>query len=121
MFRPVLPTILELAEVEHPSTFKGKEILPLRGSSMLPLLKGESEVVHDENYTMGWELFGRRAIRQGDWKIVCEPSGIPWKPDDLNVIEDQWRLYNLVSDPGEQIDLANEEPERLKTLIAQYH
>ena len=116
----VLPTILELAEIEHPKTFKGKEILPLRGSSMLSMLKGESESVHKENYTMGWELFGRRAIRQGDWKIVCEPSGIPWKPNDPNVTDDQWRLYNLVSDPGEQIDLAKEEPERLKTLIEQW-
>ena len=34
--------------------------------------------------------------------------------------DDQWRLYNLVSDPGEQIDLAKEEPERLKTLIEQW-
>lgn len=113
----ILPTILELTAIEHPKTFKGKEILPLRGSSMLSMLKGDKESVHDENYIMGWELFGRRAIRQGDWKIVSEPSGIPWKPDDPNVIEDQWRLYHLVSDPGEQIDLAKEEPERLKTLI----
>jgi len=116
----VLPTILELAEIEHPKTFRGREILPLRGSSMLSMLKGEDESVHDENYTMGWELFGRRAIRQGDWKIVCEPSGIPWKPNDPNVTDDQWRLYNLVSDPGEQIDLAKEEPERLRTLIEQW-
>ena len=116
----VLPTILELAEIEHPSTFKGKETLPLRGASMLSLLKGESETVHDENYTMGWELFGRRAVRQGDWKIVWEPSGIPWKPDDPNVIEDQWRLYNLATDPGEQIDLATQEPEKLNDLITQW-
>ena len=87
---------------------------------MLSLLKGESETVHDENYTMGWELFGRRAIRQGDWKIVCEPSGIPWKPNDPNVIDDEWRLYNLASDPGEQFDLAKQEPKRLKTLITQW-
>lgn len=116
----VLPTILELAEIEHPKTFKGKEILPLRGTSMLSMLKGESDFVHGKNYTMGWELFGRRAIRQGDWKIVWEPSGIPWKPDDPNAIEDQWHLYNLVSDPGEQIDLANEEPEILKNLVEQW-
>jgi len=116
----ILPTILELAEIEHPKTFKGKELLPLRGTSMLSMLKGESDFVHGENYTMGWELFGRRAIRQGNWKIVWEPSGIPWKPDDPNVIEDQWRLYNLVSDPGEQIDLASEEPEILKNLVEQW-
>jgi arylsulfatase len=116
----VLPTILELAKIEHPKTFKGKEILPVRGSSMLSTLKGDSKAVHDENYTMGWELFGRKALRQGDWKIVWEPSGIPWKPDDPNVLENRWRLYNLASDPGEQIDLAEQETEKLKILIRKW-
>ena len=116
----VLPTILELAEIKHPNTYKGKEILPLRGSSMLSLLKGDSESLHGEDYSMGWELFGRKAVRQGDWKIVFEPSGIPWKPNDPNVIVDQWRLYNLSTDPGEQIDLAAQEPERLTDLITQW-
>ncbi len=116
----VLPTILELADIKHPKTYKGREVLPLRGSSMLSLLKGDGESLHTENYTMGWELFGRRAIRQGDWKIVYEPSGIPWKPNDPNVIENQWRLYNLATDPGEQIDLAGQEPERLSDLIRQW-
>ncbi len=116
----VLPTILELAQVQHPATFKGREVLPLRGSSMLTVLKGEKESVHDENYVMGWELFGRQAIRRGDWKIVWEPSGIPWKPNDANVISNQWRLYNLATDPGEQIDLAKQEPGKLRALIAQW-
>ncbi len=116
----VLPTILELAEIKHPTTFKGNEILPLRGSSMLSLLKGQSESLHGQNYTMGWELFGRRAIRQGDWKIVYEPSGIPWEPNDPDITEDQWRLYNLATDPGEQIDLSVQEPEKLTDLIRQW-
>lgn len=114
----VLPTLLELAEVQPQTTFRGKEILPLRGSSMLSALKGEDESVHDKNYVMGWELFGRRAIRQGDWKIVCEPAGIEWEPRDPDIVNDQWRLYNLATDPGEQIDLAEEEPARLKAMIS---
>jgi len=116
----VLPTLLEVANVQHSTTFRGREVLPLRGSSMLPVLKGEKERLHDENYVMGWELFGRRAIRKGDWKIVFEPSGIPWEPNDPNVISDQWRLYNLATDPGEQINLATKEPEKLKELIAEW-
>lgn len=95
----VIPTILELANIEHPITFKGEEVFPLRGASMLSVLKGKKESVHNEDYVMGWELFGRRAIRQGDWKIVWEPSGIPWKPNDPDVIHDQWRLFNIVNDP----------------------
>jgi len=116
----VLPTILELAEIEHPQSFNGKDVLPLRGSSMLSVLKGEEAAVHSEDYTMGWELFGRRGIRQGDWKIVWEPAAIPWEPRDPNISSDNWRLYNIATDPGEQIDLSNQEPERLKSLIGQW-
>ena len=52
---------------------------------MLSVLKGEQDVVHSEDYTMGWELFGRRAIRQGNWKIVWEPSDITWGARDINI------------------------------------
>ena len=118
----VLPTILELAEIEHPQTYQGREVLPLRGASMLPVLTGASASVHAEDYVMGWELFGRRAIRQGDWKIVWEPADFmgtaPWEPRDPHIMGDRWRLYNLADDPSEQIDLAQQQPERLQALIA---
>jgi arylsulfatase len=116
----VLPTILELAGIEHPKTFKRNEILSLRGSSMLPVLKGESEAVHDKDYVMGWELFGRRGIRKGEWKIVWEPSATPWEPRDPSDKDDQWRLYNIAADPGEQIDLSKQEKDKLDTLIGQW-
>jgi len=116
----VLPTILELAGIEHPETFHGREVLPLRGASMLPALAGASASVHAEDYVMGWELFERRAIRQGDWKIVWDPAAIPWRPRDPQITHDRWRLYNLVDDPSEQVDLAQQQPERLEALIAEW-
>ena len=69
---------------------------------------------------MGWELFGRRAIRQGDWKIVWEPAATPWEPRDPDITDDRWRLYNLADDPSEQVDLAQQQPERLQSLIAEW-
>ena len=116
----VLPTILELAEIEHPRTYQGRDVLPLRGASMLPALTGARARVHDKDYVMGWELWGRRAIRQGDWKIVWEPAGIPWEPHDPHIRDDSWRLYNLTNDPSEQVDLAQQQPERLQALIAEW-
>jgi arylsulfatase A-like enzyme len=116
----VLPTILELAKVQHPKKFQGKEVLPLRGTSMLSALKGEKTKIHDENYTMGWELFGRRAIRKGDWKIVWEPSAHPWEPRDPDINDDQWRLYNIAKDPGEQNNLAAIETEMLENLVKEW-
>ena len=119
--KDVMPTILELTGAEHPgSAFDGRDILPLQGVSMLSMLKGEQEIVHNQDYVMGWELFGRRAIRKGDWKIVWEPAGIPWEPRELDVPVDKWRLYNIKEDPGELNDLSSSKPGKLEELVREW-
>ena len=119
--KDVLPTILELTGVKHPGpTFNGREVLPLQGASMLSMLKGERKTTHNQAYVMGWELFGRRAIRKGDWKIVWEPAGIPWEPRELDIPVDKWRLYNIGEDPGELRDLSGDQPEKLKELVQEW-
>jgi arylsulfatase A-like enzyme len=105
----VLPTVLELAGVKHPGTrYRGRDIAPVKGRSMLPYLGGRAEAVHGESHVTGWELFGRRAVRQGDWKAVFIPA-----PAGPGV----WQLYDLSRDPGETHDLAAAEPQRLKALL----
>ncbi|WP_322015584.1 arylsulfatase [Paraburkholderia sp. J12] len=105
----VVPTLLELAGVEHPGTaWRGREIAALKGRSLLPYLSGRAETVHDASHVTGWELFGRRAVRQGDWKAVFIPA-----PVGSGV----WQLYDLARDPGETRDLAPAEPERLQALL----
>ncbi|WPO99698.1 arylsulfatase [Pseudomonas sp. HR96] len=105
----VTPTLLDLAGVAHPGThWRGRDIAPLRGKSWLGYLSGETATVHDEHTVTGWELFGRRAIRQGDWKAVWIPG--PAGPAT-------WQLYDLSRDPGEIHDLASAEPARLASLI----
>lgn len=109
----VLPTVLDLAGVPHPgSTFRGREVFPVRGSSWVPHLGGKASSFHDEeNEITGWELFGLRAIRQGPWKAIfmTAPKG-----------KDRWELYNLADDPGEMNDFADKEPEILKRLIGHW-
>ena len=75
---------------------------------MASMLHGETDRIHDEHYTMGWELFGRRAIRRGDWKIVWmfEPYGAG-----------RWWLFNLDTDPAETTDLSTEHPQKLAEMI----
>jgi arylsulfatase len=53
-------------------------------------------------------LFGRRAIRQGDWKALYLPA--PYGPGT-------WQLYDLSRDPGEVHDLAASRPEKLADLL----
>jgi arylsulfatase len=103
------PTILDMAGVTHPApTYQGREVVPMRGSSMLPFLSGTVPKIHAEDFVEGWETCGRAAVRKGDWKIVYIPK--PKGPE-------RWQLYNLARDPGEIHDLADQEPERLERMV----
>jgi arylsulfatase A-like enzyme len=106
----VYPTLLELAKTKHPGTsYKGKEVLPVKGKSLIPLITGKVDEIHDKNEIVGWELFGHRGIRQGDWKLVWDQA--------LPVKERRWCLYNLAEDPFEQNDLSKKNPDKYKEMM----
>lgn len=108
----ITPTLLELAGITHPGRhYKGRQVAEVRGSSWLPYLQEQHGTVHPADQVTGWELFGQRAIRQGDWKAIFIPK--PLGPE-------AWQLYHLADDPGETTDLAAAEPERLRTLLAHW-
>ncbi|MEG3122388.1 arylsulfatase [Sphingomonas sp. GB1N7] len=101
----VVPTLVEAAGGEwRGNSYAGRTVQPVRGSSWKPYLTGAATRVHAPDEQVGSELFGRRAIRQGDWKAVH--------------LGDGWKLFNLADDPGETRDLAKREPKRLATLAA---
>ncbi|KAI1175628.1 alkaline-phosphatase-like protein [Nemania sp. FL0916] len=103
------PTILDMAGVTHPApTYQGREVVSMRGKSMVPYLSRQAETIHEKDFINGWETCGRAACRQGDWKIVFIPK--PKGPE-------RWQLYNLASDPGEIHDLAEQEPAKMKELL----
>ena len=106
----VVPTLLEEAGVEHPSKEAGSKLAPISGKSMVPLLTGSATSVRMDHDWIGWELFGNRAVRQGDWKLLnlAKGAGGPG----------EWQLFNLHDDPAEMHDLAKTESERLKAMIA---
>jgi arylsulfatase A-like enzyme len=104
----IAPTVLELAGVEHPANYRGRDVEPIRGRSLSPYLSGNTEAVHDVGTGTGWELFGRYAIRQGDWKALHLPE--PYGPG-------AWQLYDLSADPGEINDLAASHPDKLAELL----
>jgi len=115
----VMPTLLEVARVKHPGTqYRGKQVLPMKGQSMLPVLQGITETVHEPDYVMGWELFGKKAIRQGNWKLLQEPAQIDfWKKRNPVLQPYDWQLFNLENDPSELTDVSGQNPEKLKEMI----
>ena len=117
--RDIMPTLLELAGAEHPGErFRGRDVVAMQGRSMAPILRGENDEIHTANDFFGWELFGKRAIRQGDWKIIYEPYHEVLEPRPDGILTNQWQLYNLENDPAEINDLARTHPEKLAELIA---
>jgi arylsulfatase len=105
--RDVVPTLLDVAGVEHPGErYKDRDIYPLQGRSLLPGLAGKAGEV--EPQPLGTELFGKYSLRQGDWKLLVMPP--PYASGEAE-------LYNIARDPGESDNLATSEPERLAAML----
>jgi len=103
----VMPTILEAAGIKHPGiTYQGRNILPMRGMSLLPWLEGRAGAVHAPDTALGFELLGRTSLRKGDWKIVH------WNG--------KWELYHLGNDPGELHDLSTSHSDKLDELLIEW-
>ena len=107
--KDITPTILELAGIEHPSTFNGHAIKPLQGKSWVGMMDGTTTSPRTDQDWLGWELFGNRAIRQGDWKIS-------WQYQPMGI--EDWQLFNLAKDLGEESDLSDQYPKKKEELIA---
>lgn len=99
-FWDFLPTACELAGIETPGG--------LHGVSYAPTLTGKGEQkAHDFLYWEFHEQNTRRALLQGDWKLVQYDLGKNGKPE----------LYHLGQDIGETKDLSAKEPERVAAMI----
>ena len=109
--RDIMPTILDVAGIELTRNINGRPVVPMQGSSVLDFLSGKVKSPYAGADKVGYELFGMKAFFDGDWKILWMPP--PFGPGD-------WQLYKLSEDPGELIDLSDQQPERLVKMIAQW-
>ena len=94
----MLPTLGDIAMAKSPSG--------LDGLSMARALRGESQRPHDFLY---WEFHERgfqQAVRMGEWKAVRLKKDAPLE------------LYNLPSDPGEQRNIAADNPKIVARIEA---
>ena len=105
----IMPTLLEVAEVDYAKTNSDKTPPPLIGKSWLNMLEGNTDSVRSNEDYIGWELFGNRAIRQGDWKLRWQ-----WRPFGSG----EWELFNLATDPSERTDLARVNQRKLSEMLS---
>lgn len=101
-FWDISPTVRELAGAESQDDTDGLSLVPT-------LLSSAKQPTHKNLY---WEFFegrGKRAIRQGKWKMVLFDTNTDPKP--------RIELYNLELDPSEKKDLSTQFPE----VVAELH
>ncbi len=93
----LLPTAMVVAGIEDAGP------LPMPGSNLLPLLRGEPQ----PERTLYFEHEGNRAVMDGRWKLVRSKAG-------------PWALHDITEDRTEQVDLATTHPEIVRRLAEQW-
>ena len=100
----LMATCVDLAEADYPKQVDGRDIVPMQGESLRPLLTGRGSLPSRPLY---WEHEGNAAVRVGDRKLVRRGQG-------------PWELYDLASDRTEQHDLAADHPDEVAQLTRQW-
>lgn len=100
------PTVLDLAGLPIPTELRGRSLLPFATQTTPPPRPPVFvEMVEDATHSP------RRAMIEWPWKL------------HYGIAFEQYRLFDLSTDPNEQTDLADERPdefERLKTRLRQW-
>ena len=103
LHQDLVPTVLEVLGVQSDIGFDGR--------SVLPLVRGERASNWSEFYITECTWMRKHGWRTPEWKLMValEPD-FHFKPE----VE----LYNLVQDPNEERNLAEQEPELAAALLA---
>lgn len=109
----ILPTCVEIADLDYPKVFKGNQIIPYEGVSLVPAFSDEKL---QRDYLF-WEHEGNRGLRMGDWKLVSKVAKLNTftKEDDAN-----WELYDIRNDRGEVNDLSKKYPDKVERMTKQW-
>lgn len=99
----IMATCVDVAKADYPQQKNGQDLHALEGLSLQPAFAGKSL----DREAIYWEHEGNRAIRVGDWKLVSK-------------FGEDWELYNMQADRTETNNLAEQHPDRVAELSAQW-
>jgi len=100
----LMSTCIELSGGEYPKLLGTKEILPIEGTSLVPVITGGQQ---DPNRAYYFNHSGTHAVIRGDWKVIREGGD-----------RGTWKLYNLSKEKTEMTDLSDQNPELVEELSA---
>ena len=113
----VAPTIYECIGIEPPEVVKGYTQWDLEGTSFK--YSFDDAEAKTQKPSQFYVMLGTRAIWRDGWKAVATHPGAP--SDWSHFAEDKWELYHVEEDRSEVHDLADQEPELLRELVALWH
>ncbi len=100
----IMATCVEVGGAAYPQTFRGQDILPMEGKSLVGAFANRP-IERDALY---WEHEGNAAVRAGDLKLVRRRRA------------GAWELYDLKADRTELRDLAAAQPDKVRELAAKW-
>lgn len=105
------PTFYDVANVTYPEAYKGNKIYPLKGNTLIPFVSGKANEIHDSEYVFAMEHYGHAMLRKGNWKITnfVRPFAL-----------ENFALYDLSNDIGEQTDLKESEEEKYEEMLKEW-
>jgi Sulfatase len=109
----IVPTILELADLEMPEVYRGVRQVPLPGVSMTYTFDTADAPTQKlrQYYTIG----GTRGIWQDGWKAAATHAPLNNKG---HFDQDEWELYHVDEDRSESRNVADQYPEKVQELVA---
>ena len=110
----MMATFADLISTDIPENAGEDSMSFLQALYGKPIQNPRSSIVHHS-------LFGRFAVREGNWKLLLAPGSGGWtSPDDILATKENlpWtQLYDLSNDIGEQKNLNADETGKIKSLV----
>ncbi|ORB48434.1 arylsulfatase [Mycobacteroides saopaulense] len=109
----IVPTILDVAGLQMPETYRGVKQYPVNGVSMrYSFDKADAPTTKKRQY---YAMLGTRGIWEDGWKAAALHAPISGKG---HFDQDKWELYHVDEDRSESTNVADQHPDKLKALIA---
>ncbi len=111
----ILPTVLAAAGIDAPMQLGGIPQSSIDGASFAATFSDPGAT--SSRTTQYYEMFGCRALYHDGWKAVTYHT-----IQDTSVAfdDDVWELYDVRADPSECHDLAEREPQRLRSMVERW-
>ncbi len=112
----IVPTILDICGLKMPDVYNGVKQYPLSGVSMRYSFDAKPDDP-TQKHIQFYSMLGTRGLWEDGWKVASLHAALTGKG---NFDKDQWQLYHVDEDRSESTDLASQNPDKVKKLVADW-